>query len=67
MKERRFFGKIVLFKLGGFMKNISGCWKAGWALDVHTIRSTPNLMEHLIMSVPSFGRFFKDKNGFAIY
>ncbi|WP_158008619.1 hypothetical protein [Rappaport israeli] len=49
------------------MKNISGCWKAGWALDVHTIRSTPNLMEHLIMSVPSFGRFFKDKNGFAIY
>lgn len=24
------------------MKNISGCWKAGWALDVHTISSTPN-------------------------
>lgn len=24
------------------MKNISGRWKAGWALDVHTIYSTPN-------------------------
>ena len=24
------------------MKNISGRWKAGWALDVHTISSTPN-------------------------
>lgn len=42
MKVRRFFGKIVLFKLGGFMKNISGRWEAGWALDVHTIYSTPN-------------------------
>lgn len=24
------------------MKNISGRWKAGWALDIHTIYSTPN-------------------------
>lgn len=34
--------ELSLSKLGDFMKNISGRWKAGWALDVHTISSTPN-------------------------